>query len=173
MSNPQKQEKSAILREDILKSDCILVLNYRGINANLLTGLRKKFRENGGKMVVAKNTIMSFAAKGTKFECIEPLLAEESAFIIALKDPVLCAKTLVDFVQENANFKIKGGVLSGKMLDVKQIEALSKLPNREQMLAHLLATMNAPISGFVNVLAGTIRQVMNVLNAIKEQKEKA
>ena len=173
MSNPQKQGKSVALREQILKSDCVLVLNYRGINANLLSGLRKKFRESGSKMIVAKNTIMHFAAKESKFECIDSLLTEESAFIISLKDPVITAKCLVDFVQENPTFTIKGGVLSGKALDAQQITALSKLPNREQMLAHLLATMNAPITGFVNVLAGTIRQVLYVLNAVKAKKENA
>ncbi len=124
-------------------------------------------------MIVAKNSTMHFAVKDTKFETIEPLLTGESAFIFAQKDPVSAAKVLSDFIQENPDFKIKGGVLSGKLLNAAQIDSLAKMPSREQMLAQLLATMNAPITGLVNVLAGTIRQVLYALNAVKEKKEKA
>ena len=77
---------------------------------------------------------------------------------------------IADFAKGRDTLTIAGGILEGKMVDAASIKALAKLPTRQQLLGQLVGTLNAPISGFVNVLASTIRSLPNVLNAIKGSK---
>ncbi len=80
------------------------------------------------------------------------------------------AKVLTDFARTNPKLEIIRGVLAGKLVDPSEVETLSKLPSREELLGRLLATMLAPISGFVNTLAAVPRSFLNVLKAIEEKK---
>ncbi|MBP7653692.1 50S ribosomal protein L10 [Candidatus Dependentiae bacterium] len=172
MRNPQKSQVAEKVRQRVSKSDCIMVANLSGLNSIAMTELRRNFKKNDSELFVTKNTLMRFAIKDTEYESLTSLLKGENAFILSYKDPALTAKVLNDFATANKQFEIKGGVLSGKLLSSDQIAQLAKLPSKEVMLSQLLRTMNAPIGGFVNVLAGTIRQLMYAINAVKEQKTK-
>jgi len=90
-----------------------------------------------------------------------------------LEDPVAVAKIVCDFAKENKELKVKVGVLDGKVIGADEIKALAALPPKEVLVAKLLGSMNAPISGFVNVLQGTIRNVVYALDAVRKQKESA
>jgi len=173
MVNQKKAEKVKALKELVNFQDCLLIANFNGLSAAAITELRKKIRETSGLMFVAKNTLMDIAVTDTKHEGIKPYLVKESAFIIAGKDVAAIVKALYDFSNENQQLTIKGGVLNGKLLTKEQVIELAKMPPREVMIVMLLGTMNVPIAGFANVLAGTIRKFMYALNAIKEQKEQA
>ncbi len=83
------------------------------------------------------------------------------------------AKVLVKFAKENPALKIKAGVLDGKLLDIDAINALAELPSREVMLSMLLSAMNGVPTGFVVVLGGVIRNLLGVLSALRDQREKA
>ena len=92
---------------------------------------------------------------------------------VAPEDPVAAAKIICDFAKENKALVVKAGVLDGKVIDDAAIKALAELPPKEVLVAKMLGSMNAPISGFVNVLQGTIRKVVYALDAIRKQKESA
>ena len=82
-------------------------------------------------------------------------------------------KTFCEFAKENKELKVKVGVLDGKVIGADEIKALASLPPKEVLIAKMLGSMNAPISGFVNVLQGTIRNVVYALEAVRKQKESA
>jgi large subunit ribosomal protein L10 len=96
-----------------------------------------------------------------------------SAVAISYEDPVAPAKVLTQFAKDNNKLEIKVGVLNGKVLDAQSIKALASLPSREVLLAQLLSTLNAVPTSFVRVLAEVPRSLLNVLTAIKDQKEAA
>jgi len=170
VDNPQKRDLAEAVRQRISSSECVLIANLSGINGVILTELRRNFRKNDSELFVVKNTTMRFAVQDTEFQPLESLLSGENAFVISKKDVVTTAKVLYDFSNANKQLEIKGGILNGKLLTAAQVVQLAQLPTKEQLLAKMLGSMNAPIHGFVNVLAGTIRQALYVLNAIKDKK---
>ena len=104
---------------------------------------------------------------------MEPSLEKNTAIAVAPEDPVAVAKIICEFAKENKELKVKVGVLDGKVIDAEAIKALASLPPKEVLVAKMLGSMNAPITGFVNVLQGTIRNVVYALEAVRKQKESA
>ncbi|MBW2520659.1 MAG: 50S ribosomal protein L10, partial [Deltaproteobacteria bacterium] len=106
-------------------------------------------------------------------ECLDEFLVGPTAIAFAKEDPVAPAKALVEFAKSHEAFELKAGVLDGKLLSPADIKALSDLPSREELLAKMLGSMSAPASNFVGVLAAIPRSMVQVLSAIKDQKEAA
>jgi large subunit ribosomal protein L10 len=96
-----------------------------------------------------------------------------SAVVTSENDPVSPAKILVDFIKDNDKLEIKAGAMAGKLLSVDEIKQLAKMPSKEELLGKLVCTLNAVPTSVVNVLAGVPRAFVNVLNAVKDQKEAA
>ena len=124
---------------------------------------------------VVKNTFMRIAATEVGIEGMEPYLDGPTAIAFSATDPVAPAKVISDFIKEHKlqSIKIKAGIVEGKMIDADGVKALSSLPPREVLIAQVLAGFQAPIAGLVNVLQGTIRNTVYVLDAIRKQKESA
>lgn len=133
--------------------------------------LRKKAREQGVKIFVAKKTLLDLAAKEAELDGVNP--SEFSGSIltaVSFEDEVSAAKLLHELGKENEEVKMVAGVLEGKGIGMEEVVQLASLPGKEELLAKLVGSLNAPVSGFVNVLAGNIRGLVTVLDAIKEQK---
>lgn len=168
------EEKQVIVQEiaDKFRSAQTAVLvDYRGLNVEEVTELRAKAREAGIDYKVYKNSMMRFAAKETGFEGLLDVLVGPTAIAFCDSDPVAPAKLLSEFAKDHKSLEIKAGMVDGKVLDVKGVEDLAKLPSREVLVAKALGGLNAPIAGFVNVLNGNIRGLAVALNAIAEQKQ--
>jgi len=138
-----------------------------------MTELRAKFREANIEYQVIKNTMLRLASEGTDVEVIRDSFKGPSAIALSYEDPVAPAKILTDFAKTNDKLEIKIGVMNGKVLDFAAIKALSDLPSREQLLATLLSAMNGVPRALVTALGDVPRRMVNVLQAIKEQKEAA
>jgi large subunit ribosomal protein L10 len=138
-----------------------------------VTQLRRQIREADGELKVAKNTLLRrAAAPDTVIAPMGKMFTGPNALTLGYGDPVALAKLLVKFAQDKAQFfKLKGGALGGQILTAADVEALSKLPAREVLLAQLLGVLQGVPTGLVTVLAGVLRNLMNALTAIKEQKE--
>ncbi|MCD6580438.1 MAG: 50S ribosomal protein L10 [Desulfuromusa sp.] len=145
--------------------------DYRGLTVEQVNELRGKLHEAGVEYRVVKNTLLRLAAKGTSFECLSEYLQGPTAIAISQDDPVAPAKVLNDFAKDSKVFELKTGVLDGKILSAEDIKALADLPSREVLLAKMLGSINAPVSNFVGVLAAVPRSLVQVLGAIKDQKE--
>ncbi len=167
------EKKKAIVSEleEKLKSSCAgVVVSYKGINVADDTVLRKQLREAGIDYFVVKNTLLSRAVKEVGLEEIDGVLEGTTAIALSKEDHVAAARILCEFAKKHDFFKIKSGFVEGKVIDDAEIDRLAKLPSKEVLIAQVLRGLNAPISGFVNVLSGTIRSLAIVLNAIAEKK---
>lgn len=170
---PEKAAKVAEIKELLANSKCTILVDFCGLTVAQDTALRRKMREAGVHYNVVKNTLLRIAAQEAGIEGLEPVLEHNTAIAVAPEDPVAVAKIVCDFAKENKELKIKIGVLDGKTISVEEIKALASLPPKEVLIAKMLGSMNAPISGLVNVLQGTIRNVVYALEAVRKQKESA
>lgn len=159
------------IKEKIGRAQSVILVDYRGLNVEQLTELRKQYRDAGVDYKVYKNTMMRFAFKDEGFEGFNEYLKGPSAVAFGYDDPVQAAKITSDFAKENEQLEIKVGIVDGKIIDIDEIKRLANLPPREVLIAQVLGGINAPIQGFANVLQGTIRSLAIVLNAIAEKQE--
>ncbi len=154
------------------KCKVVIATSYIGLNVEQMGSLRRKLRENGSEYHVVKNTLLVRASRGNDVEVLQDLFTGTTAVALHFTDPVAPAKALTEFAKENEKLVIKGGSLEGKRISGKEIQDLASLPSREVLLGQLLSVMNAVPTGFVRVLNNIPQNFMNVLLAVKEQKEK-
>jgi large subunit ribosomal protein L10 len=177
MLKPQIEKKAQIvqdLQDKVGKAQIGILADFSGIKVGPMTLLRRQMKEAGGELTVAKNTLLRRAAgEDSLIKPIADDLKGPNALVLGYEDPVNLAKLLVKFAQDLPLLKIKGGVIGGQTLTPQDVEALSKLPAREVLLAQLLGLLQAPPQALVNVLAGVIRNFLNVLVAIRDQKEES
>jgi len=169
----EKQKITEDLHERFSKSAIVVVADYKGLDVSSMNALRRKLREEDIEFQVAKNTLLIRAAKDTEVALIEDYFKGPSAVALSYTDPVAPAKILAQFAKDNQKLEIKGGVLKNKVLDVDAIKALAKLPSREVLLGQLLSVLNEVPSSFVRTIAEIPRSLLNVLTAIRDQKEAA
>jgi large subunit ribosomal protein L10 len=174
---PQIEKKAQIvqdLQDKLSKAQIGILADFSGIKVGSMTVLRRQMKEAGGELTVAKNTLLKRAAgKASLIKPIADDLKGPNALVLGYEDPVNLAKLLVKFAQDLPLLKIKGGIIGGQTLTAQDVEAFSKLPAREVLLAQLLGLLQSPPQALVNVLAGVIRNFLNVLVAIRDQKEES
>jgi large subunit ribosomal protein L10 len=160
------------LKEKFEKAQGIIFYDYRGLNVEEVTDLRNQFRAAGVEYHVIKNSMLRRAADMLEIKGLDEHLAGPTAVAFGFNDPVAPAKVLTEFIKKLKNkTEIKSGLLSGKVITVAGIQSLADLPPKEQLLAQLAGTLNAPIAGFARTLSGIISKLGYALNAVKEQKE--
>ncbi len=146
-----KQKIVADLTEQLKNATTGVFVDYSGINVADDTALRKKLREAGVKYSVVKNTLTRFAAKEAGLEGLDEILNGTTALAVS-DDHVSAAKIIGEFAEKNDNFKIKGGFMEGKTISIAEVEKLSKMPDKEQLLCMLLYALNGNISGLARAL---------------------
>jgi len=151
----------------------MVVVDYRGLTVSEVTELRKKCREADVMYKVIKNSIVSRAVQQIGLDEMEPHLTGTNAFAFGMTDAVAPAKILKEFADKTKKITIKAGVLEGKVIDANGVSFLAELPPREVLIAKMLGSMNAPITGLVTVLSGTLKSVLYAINAVREKKESA
>jgi large subunit ribosomal protein L10 len=161
------------LKQKLAATKVVIVTDYKGLNVAQMTELRRKLSEADVEYQVVKNTLLTRASKDTEVELLADVFKGPSGIALSFEDPVAPAKILTQFAKDNKKLEIKAGVMNGKTMDLEAITALSKLPSREELLAQVLSAMNAVPTGFVQALADLPRRMVNVLNAIKDQKAAA
>ena len=169
------EDKKAVVEQvsDVLAdSQTAIVAEYRGMTVQNMTTLRREAREAGVFLRVVKNSLARRAVEGSDFACLQEHLSGPLA-LAASEDPVAAAKVLSKFEKSNEAFSIKVGAMSGSLLSVEDINALAKLPGREELLATLLGTMQAPVTKFVQTLNEVPAKFVRVLAAVRDAKETA
>ena len=158
----QKKEVVERLAKDFKESEISILVDYKGLNVLKMTELRALLRKEGIRIEVVKNSLLERASEGTDAALMKDFYKGPNAIILSKKDPVAPAKILMNFAKDNDKLEIKAGALSGKLLSPEDIKQLAKLPSKEELLGKLVYTLNAVPTSLVNVL-----------NAIKDQKEAA
>ncbi|SDF74750.1 50S ribosomal protein L10 [Sporomusa acidovorans] len=171
----EKLQTVAEIKEKLSATKGAVLTNYRGLTVAQDTKLRRKLREAGVEYRVFKNTMTRIAAKEAGIEGLDSYLEGPTAIAMSSTDPVAPAKIISDFIKENKlqALEVKAGLVEGKVIDVAGVKALSSLPPKEVLVARVLAGMQSPIAGFVNVLAGNLRNLVYALEAVRKQKESA
>lgn len=174
MLKPQIEKKAKIvqdIQDKVSKAQIGILADFTGLKVESMGQLRRQVKEAGGEVKVAKNTLLKRAAgEGNLIEPIREDLTGPNALVLGYEDPVALAKVLIKFAQDKPLLTIKGGVMGGEPLTAKQVDALSKLPPREVLLAQFLGLLLATPQNLVNVLSGVIRNFLNVLVALRDQK---
>ena len=173
MNLEEKKRITKDLNERFTKAAVVFVTDYKGLDVAAINDLRRKLTQEEVEYQVAKNSLLIRAAEGTDVNLIKDIFKGPNAIALSYGDPVSPAKILTDFAEDNNVFEIKAGVMDGAVLDSNQIKTLADLPSREVLLGILVATMNSVPTGVVRTLAEIPRQFLNVLQAIKDQKEAA
>jgi large subunit ribosomal protein L10 len=167
------REKMVKEMKDIVSGDGGFVLSsVEKMKATDIDVLRKAMKKNGSRYLVLKNRLANIAFKESGIEGFEGLVDEKKILGIGVikDDPVQIVKLMRDFSKQNKGFNISKGYIEGKVISAERVNDLADLPSREQLLAMLLGTLNAPVTGFVSVLSGVLRSLLYALNAVKEKK---
>ena len=155
------------------RAQSAVFLDYRGLTVEEVTELRSKMRAAGVEYKVLKNTMIRRAVESLNYENIDHILDGPTAVAFGYDDPVAPAKILVDSIAKLKKTEIKGAYLNGKVLSVDAVKSLAETPSKEELLAKMLGSLNAPITGLVMVLSGVMRNFVCALSAIKDKKESA
>ena len=167
-----KKEVVAEMSARLKKAQTVVLAEYRGLGVEAITALRSQARASGVYLRVVKNTLARRAVQGTPFEKLADQMVGPLAYGIS-DDPVTAAKVLHAYAKSNDKLVIKGGAMSGQVMSAKEVGQLATMPSREELLAKLLGTMQAPIAKFVQTLNELPARFVRTLAAVRDQKEKA
>ncbi len=172
-SRKQKQKKVQDIKNDLENSQVIVLTDYRGLTVAKMNQLRRLLEADGIRYKVVKNTLTKLAAQEAGLEGLDPYMEGPVAIAYGYDDPVTPIKLLVKFAKENDELDIKGGVLEKQVMDESQMRQLADLPSKDVLLAKVAGVFQAPLAGMANALQGNIRNLVYVLDAVREQQENA
>jgi len=167
----QKQALVAEVSAEVAKAQAIVLAEYRSLTVGHMTDLRKKARTSGVYLRVLKNTLARRAVADTPFAGLADRMVGPLAYGISA-DPVAAAKVLHEFSKENDKLVIKGGAMPNVVMSPKQVGDLAKMPGRQELLAMLVGTMQAPIAKLARTLNEVPSKFVRTLAAVNEQKQK-
>jgi large subunit ribosomal protein L10 len=170
LEKSQKVKAVEDLQEKLKRANATFIAEYQGIKAVEMNEMRKALRDASIDFKVMRNTLSRRAFKGTPVEAVSEHFKGPVAVALSYKDAAAAAKALTQFAKDKPNLKIRVGTLGAKVISLNEIKGLAELPPKEVLIAKLLGTMKAPVSGIVGVLAGVPRKFLYALNAIKDQK---
>ncbi len=166
-----KKEVVAEVSAKLARAQSVIIAEYRGLPVEDITNLRKQARASGVYLRVMKNTLARRAVQGTPFEKLGDQMVGPLAYGIS-DDPVAAAKVLQTYAKTNDKLVIKGGAMPGQVLSAKEVGSLATMPSREELLAKLLGTMQAPVAKFVQTLNEVPSKFVRTLAAVRDAKEK-
>ncbi len=168
----QKEQMLADLKQGIRNAKSATLSSFSALSVSDDQELRAQMRENSVDYWVVKKTLLQKAMQELDYNITPVNLLEKNISIaISDQDEISAAKVLDKFANQNENIEIVGGFLEGSWMDKVSMTALAKLPSKEELIAKTVGTIKAPLNGLVNSLAGNLRNLVGVLNAISDQKQ--
>jgi large subunit ribosomal protein L10 len=168
MPNQHNLEQVKILQDKFAKAQSAVVVEYQGTTVNDQVELRSALLKAGGEMFVTKNTLIDLAAGKGK---LTDSLTGMNAVVFSFEDPVAALKALFKFHADTEKLVIKQGIMEENVLSIKEVEALSKLPGKQELLTTLVVRLKGPSQGLVNVLKAGSRDLVYALRALQKQME--
>jgi len=166
-----KAETIAALHAKFGAAKGAVVSDYRGLNVQEISTLRRQLREVDVELQVVKNTLARRAAAETDFERIVESFVGPTSIAFTEGDVVAMAKVMTEYAKREPKLEIRAGLAEGQALTPERVAALAELPPREVLLAQVLGSLKSPMSGLVGVLQGVVRQLVYVLAAIQRERE--
>jgi len=169
----QKENDIAALKEEFKSTTNAMVVSYQGLTVEKDWQLRRAMRDADLNYRVVKNTLSRIAVEGTPLEPLKEYFVGMTAVAYSAKDPVGLAKVLSNFAKDNAQLTFKAGVVEGRVIKIKDIEALAKMPSKEELVSRLMFLLNSQAQRLATALIGVPRNLVVVINEIAKQKEKS
>lgn len=167
-----KEKIVADIEERFKASKNIFITEYQGLNVVDISELRSQLRNAKSEYKVLKNSLTSIALKNLGYNDLVPFFKGPVGVVFEKGDPAATCKVLVKFAKDHDKFKLKSGVLEGKMLDVEQIIAIAKLPSQKMLLGKLASALIAPATNFACVLNASLQGLVNSLDQIIKKENK-
>ncbi len=158
------------IKEKLQNAQSVVLYDYRGLTVAEVTELRNLCRAQGVEYAVLKNTMINLAANELNIAGLAEYLKGPTAVAFGTNDAVAPAKILTEYVKKVKKTSIKGGVVDGQVIDAVGVSALAELPPKEVLIAKMMGSLNAPITGFVGVLSATLRSLVYAIDAVRKQK---
>lgn len=168
MPNQKNLKQVEIIKDKLATSKSAVVIDYSGTSVNEQVTLRNALKEAGGELFVTKNTLIDVAVGRGK---LDDSLTGMNALVFSFEDAVSALKKLFEFHKDSEKLIIKQGLMDDKVLTPDEVEALSKLPSKVELISMLLARIQSPAQGLVNVLKASQRNLVYALKAIAEKGE--
>jgi large subunit ribosomal protein L10 len=172
LNRTEKQAVIGLLHAKMAKAKAAILAEPRGLSVATVTELRRKCREAKVEYRIVKNTLAILAAKGTDLEQLSDRFVGPTALVLSYDDVVAPAKVLADFAKDRENFTLRIAVVQGKVIDVRGIMALAKLPALPELRSKIAGVITQPASKLVRMLAAPGQQLARVLGARRDQLEK-
>lgn len=169
----EKKERVKQIKKWFEQADSLLVLHYRGLKVSEANELRVQVKGMNSELRVLKNTLARIALAGTPNEELATMLEGPVAVVFVREDPAPAARSLRDFARGRDDFYLLGGMLEGRVLTGREVEAFALLPPREVLVGMALGCVASPLSGLVGVMAGPLRKMLGVMQAIADKKAPA
>lgn len=166
----QKQQIVENLKNQLSQVKGAVFADFTGLKVNELEDLRAKLKENDSRFTVTKRSLLKLAFMKAGLDFDIDSLNGSLSLATSSRDEVAPAKILVDFAKRHEALKINGGILEQKFIDIAKVQELAKLPNKNELLAKIVGSIQAPISGLVTVLQGNLRGLVRVLDAVRASK---
>jgi large subunit ribosomal protein L10 len=167
----QKEKEIEVLHREFGESPNALLVGFQGIKVSADERLRRELRQANISYRVVKNTLAIRAANGTPIEQVKGQFEGATAVALSKNDPVALAKLLSKWAKESSVFSFKAAVVEGKAIDVRDIESLSNLPSKEELVSKVMFMINSSAQRLAVVTAGVARNLVVVLDQIRAQKE--
>ena len=167
----QKQAVVAEVSAQLAKAQAVILAEYRSIPVKDMTELRRKARGSGVYLRMLKNTLARRAVAETPFKGLTEKMVGPLAYGIS-SDPVAAAKVLQEFARDHEKFVIRAGAMPNVVMSAREVADLARMPSRQELLAKLMATMQAPVAKFVRTLNEVPGKFVRTVAAVRDQKEK-
>lgn len=173
LSFKEKEKRVMRITEIAAEAKSVVVVDYRGLSVGQLELLRVAGRGKNVLTMVSRNTLARIGLKGTSFENVVPVLAGPSLLLFSQEDPASAARIVRDFMKENEALTVRGLSIGQDLLEPSALKAIASLPSRDEALAKLAGTVQAPVSQLVRTTKEPVAQLVRVLSAVAKQKEAA
>ena len=169
LNRKQKEKVVKQLTDSFSRAKTVVFTDFQGLKVSEIEEMRKKLREEESEYKAAKKNLIKIALKNAEFDISSADLNGSIGVAFSYNDEVKIVKTVYDFARINEKLKIVGGIFNKNYIEREKIKNLAMIPSKEELLAKLAATINNPVNGFVNVMAGNLRSLVYVFKAISNK----
>lgn len=173
MLKVEKEKTVDELREKFSLTKSLFLTDFRGLNVEQMTDLRRDLKEKKAEYRITKNSLIRLAARESRFEGVLDYLKGPTGLVFSFEDPVSPAKVLYEIHKKVEKPKIKIIWMEGKLLDENHLKSLAALPSKDVILTQIVFGLNSPLANLVGTLQGVMRNFVGVLDAVREARSKA
>ena len=173
MLKVEKEKTVDELREKFSLTKSLFLTDFRGLNVDQMTDLRRDLKEKKAEYRITKNSLIRLAARESRFEGVLDYLKGPTGLVFSFEDPVSPAKVLYEIHKKVEKPKIKIIWMEGKLLDENHLKSLAALPSKDVILTQIVFGLNSPLANLVGTLQGVMRNFVGVLDAVREARSKA